>query len=160
MIAIKNVSNKECIESLNDFFNSDRTFTIYLIGENNVAAYDYDPTVMKKEFPKVESKLTMDLHGIIEHIQKHLDDFWFGNSPKSTAVTLFNFYILMEYLQMIEYRNPGINFDNQTIIVCHLRNDLTKEIHCQIVGSSPLHPSDSKFLETAKLVVNKFFDYH
>lgn len=161
MITIKNVSNKECIESLKDYLNiNTRNKTIYLIGENECGITDFDPVELKKTLPKVESLLTSDLHGIIEYIQNGLDNNWFCELLETPEIKIFKFYILMEYLQMIRYNNPGFDPSHQTVIVYHLKDETTHDIHCQIVGSSPLHPSRNDFFKLYKSSVNNFFQYH
>ena len=164
MITITNASNDECLKSLKNYFkNETRKYSLYLIAENGIATYDYDPAGLKREFKKVETKLMLDLHGIIEDIQEKLDDFWFWPTKKAPEVTLFKFNVLLEYLQMRRYKNPGIDFDNpttQTIIIYHLENEKTHDIHCQIVGVSALHPTHPDFFDTVKLSVNTFLNHH
>ena len=161
MITLKNASNKDCIKSLNDYFdNEKRNFTLCLIGALGFESFDYNPTEMKREFKNVKSKLKLDLHGIMEEINKKLDNHWFWIIKKPKQEAILKLYILMEYLQMKRYNNPGIDFDNQTIIIFHLEDPKTKDIHCQIVGSTPLQPNNSDFIETIKELVNTFLKSH
>jgi len=159
MITVKNISNQDCIESLEHYLKTEsRKITIHLIGENDYGNVDIDPVEMKKSFPSIIPELILDFHGIIQYIQQSLDDFWFWNNCETSSV--FKFYVLMEYLQMIRYRNPGFNPDHQTVIVYHLKDETTHDIHCQIVGSSPFHPSHPDFFKFFKSSVNTFFQYH
>jgi len=161
MITVKNVPNQDCIESLGHYLKTEsRKITIHLIGENDFRNVDIDPGEMKKSFSSTKSDLTLDFHGIIQYIQQSLDDFWFWNNRESQTSSVFKFYVLMEYLQMIQYRNPGFNPDHQTIIVYHLKDETTHDIHCQIVGSLPVHPSHPDFLESFKSSINTFFQCH
>ena len=161
MITLKNVSKDECIKCLKDHIdNEKRNLTIFVTGEWSTTTFDYTPTGMKNEFKMVESKLTLDLHGIIEEIQMKLERFWWWVFKKPKEETIIKMYILMEYLQMKRYNNPGIDFDNQTIIIFHLEDPQTKDIHCQIVGSTSLQPNNPDFIETIKELVNTFLKSH
>ena len=161
MITVKNVTNLDCIDSLKEYLKTEsRQKTIFLIGDNHRGVIDIDPVEMKKKFPEVESRLTSDFHGIIKYIQNGLDNFWLRDQMETPSITIFKFYILMEYLQMIRYRNPGYNPEHQTVIVYHLEDKTTHDMHCQIVGSSPYHPSHPDFFKDFKTSINTFFQYH
>jgi len=160
MITVKNVSNKDCIQSLKDFIHNNTRITIYLISENDSGITDFDPVELKNILPGVESLLTSDFHGIIEYIQHGLDNNWFRELLEPPKIKVFKFYILMEYLQMKRYRNPGVDPSHQTVIVYHLKEETSHDIHCQIIGSSPFYPSHTDFLKSYKSIVNTFFDYH
>lgn len=161
MIAIKNVSNLKCIESLKRYLDTEtKTITIYLIGENDSGITDFDPVEMKKILPEIESRLTDDFHGIINYIQNGLDNKWFLELLETPETMVFKFYILMEYIQMTRYRNPGINLDHPTIIIYHLKDQQSKDVHCQIVGSAPVHPSHPDFFKFYKSSVRTFMDCH
>ena len=161
MKTLKNVSNKDCIKSLKDYLDDEkRNFSICLIGELGYETFDFNPTEMKKEFKKVKSKLKFDLHEILEDINDKMSNIWFWIIKKPKQETILKFYILMEYLQMRKYNNPGINFENKTIIIFHLQDPVTEDIHCQIVGSTPIHPEHPEFFETMQACVNTFLENH
>lgn len=161
MIAIKNISKEECIESLKRYFdNETKTMTIYLIGEHDSGIIDFDPVDMKKKLSEIESSLTDDFHGIINYIQNGLDKNWFSELLETPEIIVFNYYILMEYLQMLRYRNPGINLDHPTFIIYHLKDQQSKDVHCQIVCSAAVHPSHPDFLKYYKSSITKFLWHH
>ena len=161
MITVKNVTNLECIDSLKEYLKTEtRQKTIFLIGENHRGVIDIDPVEIEKTFTEVKPSLTSDFHGIIEYIQNGLDNFWFREQLENPSITVFKFYLLMEYLQMIKYRNPGFNPDHQTVIIYHLKYETTHDIHCQIVGSSPFHPNHPDFFKDFRSSINTFLHYH
>ena len=137
MITVKNVTNKECLDSLKNYFNSKNNMkTIYLISDKDRGIIEFDPVEMKTKFPQIKDCLTANLHGVIEFIQNGLDNFWLQRPIDNQILTVFKFYLIMEILQMIRYKNPGFNPDHTTIIVCQLKNEETGDIHPQIIGSS------------------------
>ena len=137
-----------------------RKITIFLLGEYDSGVLDFDPVETKKSLSQFEHELILDFHGMIEYIQMCLDQYWFGKHIGLRVESVFKYYILMEFIQMKKYRNPGIDFDHSSFIVAHLEDLETKDIHCQLIGSSPTHPSNPNFFETFKSTINAFFGYH
>ncbi len=161
MITIKNVSNKECIDLLKNWFHSkNKIKTIYLITDKDRGVIEFDPDEMKKKFTQAEESLTDDLHAIMEYIQNGLDNLWLQKPIDNQSLTVFKLYLIMEVLQMMRYKNPGFNPDHPTIILCQLKNDETGDIHSQIIGSSLYHPSHPNFFNFFKSSINNFFWYH
>lgn len=164
MIILKNTSKKDCIKSLKDYIdNETRNYSICLIGKLGYESFDYNPTEIKKEFKKVKSKLKFDLHEIIEDIDDKLSNYWFWIIKNPEQESVFKLNVLIEYLQMRKYHNPGIDFDNpdnKTMVVLHLKDDKTEDIHCQIVAITSLHPEHPNFKENLPLYLSAFLRSH